>query len=199
MKDRIISGLKRFIGQQARRKNRTRAILISLMVVLAVLVAGRFLVNAYAGYAQKLQNEIEIKTLKYNSLLRLISDAEKYKEEHASLVRFKDNILNARLIQGATPALAEAQLQNIVNGLAEETKLNILTMNMLPRTQGDGVTYLKIGITARGEIKAIQDFLYKVSLHEKFIFVNQVEVRILNMRERRNFNFNAQLIAWSKL
>ncbi len=181
------------------RKNRTRMLLISFMIILAILVAGRFLVNAYGDYADNLQNDIEINTLKYNSLVRLVSEAEKYKNEHLALNRFRNDFLNAKLIQGATPALAEAQLQNIINTMAEESNLNLLTMNMLPRTQANGVTHLKIGITGRGEIEAIQNFLYKASVHEKFIFVDQMEVRILNHRERRFFNFNAQLVAWTKL
>jgi hypothetical protein len=178
-------------------KNRVRILLLALVAVLMFVVAVRFLAGVYHGYAANMQTEIDMNMIRYSSLSRLMADEEKYREEHATLVRFKREFLDSGLIQASTPALAEAQLQNMINDLAQQANLNVLSLRMLPRTQQGDITSLRIGINCRGEITAIKEFLELASTHDKFLFVDQVQIQILNQRERRYFNFNAQLVAWT--
>lgn len=179
-------------------QNRTRLLLLLIAAVLIVVLSGRFVIGVYDEYAMNIQNEIDMKMTRYNSLSRLMADAEKYRQEHATLVRFRSEFLDLGLIQASTPALAEAQLQNLINELAEQSNLNVLSLRMLPRTQQGEVTNLKIGINCRGEIGAIKEFLLRASNHDKFLFVDQIQIQILNQRERRYFNFNTQIVAWTK-
>ncbi len=174
-----------------------RLLLLALMAVLVVAVAARFLTGIYQGYAQNIQNEIDMNMTRYNNLSRLMADADRYSEEHSTLVNFRSEFLDSGLIQASTPALAEAQLQNMINDLADQSNLNVLSLRMLPRTQQGDITNLKIGINCRGEIGAIKEFLHRASIHEKFLFVDQIQIQILNQREARHFNFNAQLVAWT--
>lgn len=178
--------------------NRTRIILAAVMIVLMVIFFGRFLSGVYDGYATSIRNETEAQLTRYSSLSRLMDDAERYREEHATLVRFRNEFLDSGLIQASTPALAEAQLQNLINALAGEANLSVLSMRMLPRTQQGEITNLRIGINCRGEIGAIKNFLHKASLNDKFLFVDQIQIQILNQRERRHFNFNAEIVAWTR-
>lgn len=187
------SGKRLFHG-----KNRIRAFLLAITALLLIAVAGRFVVGVYHGYAQNIQNEIDLKMTRYNSLSRLMSEAERYRNEHSTLVMFRSEFLDSGLIQASTPALAEAQLQNMINELAEQSNLNVLSLRMLPRTQQGDITNLKIGINCRGEIGAIKEFLLKASNHDKFLFVEQIQIQILNQRERRHFNFNTQIVAWTR-
>lgn len=179
-------------------QHRIRVVLVAVMAVLVLVVAGRFLVGIYSGYAGSIQDEIEMKMTRYNSLSRLLADGDRYREEHAALVRFRSEFLDSGLIQASTPALAEAQLQNMINELAEDSNLNVLSLRMLPRTQQGDITNLKIGINCRGEIGAVKDFLRKVAQSDRFLFVDQIQVQIINQRDRRFYNFNAQIVAWTR-
>jgi Tfp pilus assembly protein PilO len=179
-------------------QNRFRVLLLAVVALLVIAVAGRFLMGVYDGYARNIQNEIDIKMTRYSNLSRLMADADKYSEEHSSLVRFRSEFLDSGLIQASTPALAEAQLQNMINELADQSNLNVLSLRMLPRTQQGDITNLKIGINCRGEIGAIKEFLRRTARHEKFLFVDQIQIQILNQREKRHFNFNTQIVAWTR-
>ncbi len=194
---RLFDVIKRSGNGLFEGKNRVRVILLLVAAVLIVAVAGRFFIGVYDGYARSIQNEIDMKMIRYNALSRLMAEAEKYRDEHSTLVRFRSEFLDAGLIQASTPALAEAQLQNMINELAQQSNLNVLSLRMLPRTQEGEITNLRIGINCRGEIGAIKEFLQRASNHEKFLFVDQIQIQILNQRERRYFNFNAQLVAWT--
>ena len=198
MINRIFELLHKSADNFLQGENRVRIILLTLMAVLVITVTGRFIVGIYDGYSQNIQNEIDMKMDRYNSLSRLMADADRYRHEHATLVNFRNNYVESRLVQASTPALAEAQLQNMVNELADQSNLSVLSLRMLPRTQEGDITNLKIGINCRGEIGAIKDFLQRASSHDKFLLVDQIQIQTLNQRERRYYNFNAQLIAWTK-
>lgn len=196
--DSIIELLKRHGSRFAHGQNQLRVLLIWVAVILLVILGFRYLSRTYDDYSQSIQNEIQVKTTRYNSLNRLMANAERFQEEHFTLARFHSEVIDSGLIHASTPALAEAQLQNLINSLADNSKLNVLSMRMLPRTQQGNITNIKIGINCRGEIGAIKNFLLQVENHEKFIFVDQIEIRIISQREKRHFNFNAQLVAWTK-
>lgn len=178
--------------------NNTRILLVAVMLVLLVIVAFRWGMDMYGSYTTNIQNQIDVQTTRYMSLSRLLSDADRYRQEHATLVRFKNEALDKGMITGSTPALAEAQLQNLVNTMAEEAGLIVLSMRMLPRTSQGEITNLRIGINCRGEISAVKEFLKRISSGEKYLFVDQVQIQMLNRRQYRYYNFNAEIIAWTE-
>lgn len=197
MKDKIMqirAGLSK--GLQGRQG--VRMLLVGVMVLLFLLAGLRWGLNAYHSYAQQLQQEIEVKETRYDNLARFIAEAEKYKQEHRALVQFQEDYLASRLIQASTPSLAEAQLQDLVNKMAEDAGLNVRSMRMRSREQANGVTLLRINISSRGKIEAIQEFLQQAAQQDQFLFVDEMEAGVINRREKRYFNFNAQLVAWTR-
>ncbi|WP_045215389.1 type II secretion system protein GspM [Desulfonatronovibrio magnus] len=177
--------------------NRIRILLIGVMAVLVLLVLARFLTGVYNSYAMNIQNDIDMKMTHYNSLIRVMANSERFQHEHNVLNSFRGDFLDAGLIRASTPALAEAQLQNLVNAIADEANINVLSMRMLPRTSQGDITNLKIGINTRGEIGAIRDFLRMAQENDKFLFVDQIQIQVMNQRERRYYNFNAEIVAWT--
>ncbi|WP_291323417.1 type II secretion system protein GspM [Desulfonatronospira sp.] len=198
MREKVAEFLKRSGSLTAKGQSRTRLILISLMVLLMLIIMVRFLTGVYAGYQQSLQEEIDARMTRFESMSRLISQGEKYLQEYEVLTNFENHYISSRMIQASTPSLAEAQFQNLINDMAEEAGLNVQSVRVLPRTTQGNITNLKIGINGRGQIESIKNFLKHASGNDRFIFVDQLEIRILNHRERRYFDFNAQLIAWTQ-
>ena len=182
----------------AKGQSRSRLLLISLMTVLLLVVIARFVTGTYAGYQESLQNEIDAAMTRFESMSRLIAQDEKYRQEYEVITDFENQFVSSRMIQASTPSLAEAQFQNLISDMAEDAGLNVQSVRVLPRTTQGNITNLKIGINGRGQIEAIKQFLENASSSDKFIFVDEAEVRILNQREHRYFNFNAQLIAWTR-
>lgn len=193
---KISSDLTQGFGQSQKK---ARGILLGLLAVLLVLTGARWGVSAYQSYAQGLQQEIEIKENRYSNLARFMAEAERYQQEHQALLQFQEDFLAQRMIQASTSSLAEAKLQDLVNELAEDSGLNVRSMRTPSREQARGITMLRVQVSSRGEISSIKDFLQGISGHEKFIFVEEMEVGIINRREERFFNFNAQLVAWTRL
>lgn len=198
MNKRFIDNIQSLIKKNLSDQGSLRKILIIIAGLLLIVV----LINkgwmAYADYIKDLNNQIELKTMQYKNLARVVDNSNQYQQLNDSLQQFKNKIVEKKFITGETLALSEVNFQNVINELAKKSNLNILSMRMLPRNQLNGLYKLKIGINCRAEIGQIRNFLKQVHNSPKFISFDQFEINIVNRRERRFYNFNAQLCAWTE-
>lgn len=199
MKAGVMDWFKSIRLPESKLINPTRVILFVIMSVLLLVWLVRFFWSTYYDVHREISQSMEVNMTRYNSLVRLISDAERYQDESRILASFKMDYLEPRMIQAETPALAEARFQGLINTQAQDSSLNVESMRVLSRIQKDEFTSLSMGISGRGEIRSIKEFLAGVEYHDKFMFVDQLEIRIINQRERRFFNFNIQITAWTRL
>ena len=180
-------------------QNRSRKILIAIAGVLLFLVLLESGWAKYTALRQDLETEIELKSMELEKQLRIVGQRQTYEQKNTQLKELKQEIANTRLLQGETPALAEAKLQNLVNEFAQDTKVNIMSMRMLPRKKENMFTALTVGINGRAEIGAIKDFLYQLAQVPQFVHVLELEIKIVNRREERYFNISAQITALAQV
>jgi len=157
-------------------------IMIGLCLVLALVVAGNAAVSNWRGYSVRLDEVIDMKSLEYQRLSRNVAEGQAYEQLHAEMSRLP---------------LSEAMLQHIVNDWAERSAVNILSMRVLPRVEGDDFTRMRLSINARAEIGGIQNFLGLVRQSQRLVFFEEVEIKNISANERRYYYFNAQLAAWT--
>ena len=172
--------------------------LVILACALLVVWAGRSLVTWYVDYDRELDQAIESKSLMYQKIKRISANSDDFLSVGSSLKRFSDDINNKKIVKGATPALSEALFQNAVKDLAQASDINIRAIKILPRTTEQGIAFLNLSINARGEIRAIKNFLERVEASERFMFFSDVEIKRINRREKRYYYFNAKLRAVTK-
>jgi len=172
-------------------------IMIGLCLVLALVVAGNAAVSNWRGYSVRLDEVIDMKSLEYQRLSRNVAEGQAYEQLHAEMSRLREEWVEQRLVKAGTPSLSEAMLQHIVNDWAERSAVNILSMRVLPRVEGDDFTRMRLSINARAEIGGIQNFLGLVRQSQRLVFFEEVEIKNISANERRYYYFNAQLAAWT--
>jgi hypothetical protein len=193
-----LKGLGRAIREWYAAQDRRGRVLVTTALVLALLQVIRFGWAAASGFAEDLDQRIEIREMEYRNLTRMASGGAEYERMTERILRFREGLVRERFVAAATPALAEAMFQNILNDLVERHQITVVSLRMLPRLERDGVVLLRLGINARGEIGAIRDFLAAVEHNPRMLFCEEVEIRHISRQERRFFNFNAQLAAVSE-
>ena len=170
-------------------------VLLVMAFGLAVALTANFVWMTIVEYERELDQRLEVRTLEYRNLRRLIAGSADYAEQTASLQAFQERLVREHLVKAASPALSEAMFQNVVNELSSSSGVNVLSMRMLPRTERDGVPLLRLMINSRAEISAIKDFLLAVETNARLIFFDEMEIRQISPNERRFYSFNAQLAA----
>ena len=187
--------IREVFGNTAGDHPGSRKILLAMAGMLLLLVVVQFGWNKFRSLEQSLEEQIDLKTVQFEKQKRIVKQSDAYRQTNQELKELRKEVVSTKLLQGDTPALAEAKLQNLINTLAKDTQVNILSMRMLPRKKENTITNLQIGINGRAEIDAIQEFLTMIEQDERFMYVSELEIKIVNRREERYFNLSAQITA----
>ena len=174
---------------------RRREVLLALAGVLLLLVIGRAGLGFYQAQNRALDDEIALKELQYAKFSRLVARQQEFAALDQALKKFDQEVKSRHLIQGETPTLTEVQFQNLLQTLARESSVDVRTTKVLPEIKKDGVTMLRLRLSCRAEIGAVKDFLIKINNNPKFIFLQEVEVKIISRREKRYYYLNAVVTA----
>ena len=191
--------LDQLLGQAGGEPGNGRKILLVSAGLLLLVVAAQAGWSRYSAVQRNLEQEIDLLTVQLEKQKRIVEQSQVYRQTNQELKDLRQEIVSTKLIQGDTPALAEAKLQNLITNMAKDYEVNILSMRMLPREKERFFTVVHMGISGRSEIKAIKDFVAHIEHEERFISISKLEIKIVNRREERYFNFSAQIEALASI
>lgn len=174
-----------------------REVLLAVVGILLVLVIGRAGLGFYQAQNQALDDEIALKKLQFEKFSRLVARQQEFTALDQALLKFDQEVKNRNLVQGETPTLTEVKFQNLLQELARESSVDVRTTKVLPEVKKAGVTMLRLRLSCRAEIGSIKDFLIKINNSEKFIFLQEVEIKTISRREKRFYYFNAVISAFT--
>lgn len=180
----IFSLLERFERKQ---------LLVALAVLLAVLVGLRVLAMQYLAYKAGLENELENLQLQYYNLRRIVDQSKEFASLNTGLKRLQKEVVRDHFIPGESRALAKAQFQHLIQGLADKAGINIRTIKILSDQVKEQFVVLQLQLSARGEIGAIQNFLMALKHDPRYFWVQVLEIKRISRRENRFFYVSAQV------
>ena len=180
-------------------KNETvrRWILGAVALVLALVVVGRGLSGYRASAVRELQNAYEMKALEYRRFSKLLANKDRYLRVRTELEEAAQGIGATRFLSAKTTSLAEVRFQELIDNLARENELGISSRKVLKATEVGDLKELRVSITARTEIGALNDFLFDLGDQETALFVESMEIKRLADPLDRYCTFNAVLKAYA--
>lgn len=119
----------------------------------------------------------EVKLLKYQHLLK------EQKSLHAQIAEMKHQVTAAEssLLKGQTPALAAADMQKLLGGIAQESEIQIKTLQIITPVKLDQGNYLEIPLqmTITSSIGDFFKLLYGIESASTLLNVTQMNIRSL--------------------
>ena len=109
----------------------------------------------------------------------------------------EQGIAGTRFLNAKTVSLAEVRFQELIDSLARENELGISSRKVLKATEIGDLKELRVSITARTEIGALNDFLFDLGEQETALFVESMEIKRLADPLDRYCTFNAVLKAYA--
>lgn len=102
-------------------------------------------------------------------------------------------LASAHTLQSATPALAGAELQRILNRTVASHKAQVLSTQILPVAEERDFPRIAIKVRMRGTLQSIVDVFYAAETGEPFLFLNNIAIRSLLGRTSGRMESNATL------
>lgn len=155
-------------------------ILIIGVLLLTIAMAYRFMPESNSAS----QDEIAVKQEKLAKYREMAAQRATLESSLASL-KEQVNKAEAGLSSGDTPALASADIQNIISKIAEKSHVEISSVRVLkPEEAADSKEYLKLPIqlTFMSNTRQLKDLLYEIEASPKILTVGDMSVRVVRTK-----------------
>lgn len=175
-------------------KRKTIGILLSLIVVVGIYVWG---IVPWIETKKKMEEEIKMKQhliLKYQEYI----NGRKYLEEDLKILKARLENTKKRLIEGETPQLASANLQEIIKRIATSKDVQIRSFRIL---EPKDLNYfrkisIQIDFNPTPSLLNLAQFLNEIENHEKMLAVSEMDLLVFNIRMPNNIQGNLIISGW---
>ncbi len=139
----------------------------ALVIVLGILPFGRRWAAREDAYAASREQWVRLATLAASTdgLRRTLAEQQR---------AFAAD--EARLVSGATPALAASSLQGLLQRYADESAVQLDRVDVAgqPRPDRPGLVAIPVQLQGQGDIYGLVDFLYRLERGEKLLVVDDL-------------------------
>jgi len=117
---------------------------------------------------------------KYQQVLQARGDLEKQVETLEKTLKKRES----ELFAGETPAIAAADIQKVLQEIAQRSQVEIKTVRVLKPEEVGNRYYLNIPVqlNINGTIRHLKDFFYRIMVSPKCLTVKKVGLRVLRRR-----------------
>ena len=174
---------------------RPKQFLIPIAVLLLLIVVGRWGYGQWNEKIESINEKIELRELQLDKYTRVVANSENYAAVNRVLLNLQDDVQKRRLFHARTEALAQARFQNLVKDLAKKNNIDVRSTKIIAEHGQGDISLLRLRIDAKAEAGAIRDFLLDLRAEKHYIFVADLEIRIINSREVRYYYLSVELVA----
>jgi hypothetical protein len=168
------------------KKSRTLFITIPLMAVLLGVFAYKYGFMQVRSDLASLREEQSVKEKLLGKYVALISEKPDLEKEIKVLTEER-KADDSKLIEGQTPSLAAASLQDIVKGIVTERGGTISSERVGKQEDLGHFRVINVSIdTVLPDVRALGDILYSLETRTPYLVVKELDARIRNYRDPRD-------------
>ena len=177
------------------KKSRTLIITLPLMAVLLGVFAYKYGFMQVHSDLSSLKEEQAVKGRLLDRYMALIAKKPVLEKELTSL-REERKADDSKLIEGETPALAAAKLQDIVKGVVTGGGGTISSERVGKQEDMGDFTTINVSIdTMLPDVKALGDILYSLETRTPYLVIKEIDARVRNYRNPRDLTVKLEVMA----
>jgi len=150
----------------------------SLLSTLALL--GVWVVLPFVSRWQDREAAIEAKQIQLGQLRRLVGSEAATRQSLSARLRAR-TALRGRLLTGATPALAASDLQALLQGYADGSRVTLTRVDLVaqPSAPGDeGLPAVPVRLTAHSDVYGLAGLLSRLQYGGKLLVIDELAVNV---------------------
>ena len=150
-------------------------LIVGGLAVLAYL-GGVYVVEPFVASRTGLRAVIEENQALLERQELLASDRERYRRRAAAL-RSQLQQAGTRHFPGEKAPVVAAEIQGILHTFGQEAGVTIARQNVPPPKKVEMFTQVTVELSVRGEMRAIRDFIYRISTAPKMLTIPRLVIR----------------------
>ncbi len=167
------------------KRSKTLIITIPLMVTLLGLVMYQFVYLRTQANVALIKEGQSIKTKTLEKYITLISEKPQLEKKLVSLKETR-KADDSNLVEGQTPSLAAATLQDMVKGIVTGSGGTISSEQIGKPEDLGKFKVISVSINAvLPDSRALSDILYSIETRTPYLTVKELDVRVKNFRDPR--------------
>lgn len=168
--------------KKGKEKNRKSILILGLMVGLLLFVLG---ISWVVSYNNKLTEKVKSSRQKIKKFAEEVK-----KKDHVQLrLEYLQNTREAfdkRLLAGDTPAVAAAELQNILNDMATELEVMISSERIINPKERGIFQEISVQIVSQCTITKLKEMLYQIETYPKFLSIINLDIQVVRNRDPKD-------------
>jgi len=166
-------------------KSKTLIVSIPLMIVLAGFLAYQYGYLRIQSDLATIREEEAIKTRTLQKYINLISEKPSLEKKLAALKETR-KADDSKLIEGQTPSLAAAQLQEMVKTVITGRSGTISSERVGKPEDFDKFKLISVSVDAViPDSRVMSEILYSIETRTPYLIVKELDVRVRNYRDPR--------------
>jgi hypothetical protein len=167
------------------KKNKTLIISIPFMIILMVLLAYQYGYLRIQSELANIREEQAMKTKTLEKYISLISEKPSLEKGFAALKEAR-KADDSKLIEGQTPSLAAAQLQEIVKSTVTGRGGTISSERVGKPEDLNKFKVISVSVDASiPDSRALSEILYSIETRTPYLVIKDLDVRVKNYRDPR--------------
>ena len=172
--------------------SRDKKFLVAGAVAFCVFIIMRFLVLPFYDKFAEQRRDIELKERTLEKYLKFIKKQAEFQQTLENLTR-EEIKTHGILLQGETPSLAAADIQKIVDKIAEESALEIKRVKVMDPGQKEEFTTIPIQVQFTSDLTRMIKFIQSIETNRKLLTIPDLKIRVKNKRKPREISVTLQI------
>lgn len=168
--------------KKSKEKNKKSTLILGLMAVLLLFVLG---ISWVVSYNNKLTEKVKNSRQK---IKKFVEEVEKkdYVQTRLEYLQNTRAAFDERLLAGDTPAVAAAELQNVLNDMASELELMISSERIINPKERGIFQEIPVQIVTQCTITKLKELLYQIETYPKFLSITNLDIQVVRNRDPKD-------------
>ena len=169
------------------KSSRERYFVFAAIAAAIILFSVKYVIDPFIQGQRSVREEIPVRIQQLKKYRAFVA-GKSQSEENLKRIRALAQMSEQKMLPGATPPLAAANLQDILKTLSAKNLISIKSEKVLDTKPSDAFKRIPVQIEFTSTITSLNNFLYDIETYEKLLFVDDLTVRVtsrLNPRDVR--------------
>ncbi len=162
--------------------SRNKKSVIILIIAVALFALAKFLLIPMFDKFSEQKATIKFKEQTLEKYAKAIKQQEGLKSRLKKLQR-ENRKTNKSFLKGETASLAAADLQKIIDGIAEKIKIEIKSVKVMDSIQKEGLIEIPIQIMFTSDLAMFEKLINNIENNRKLLTIPELKIRVKNKRK----------------